>query len=482
MTLLLLCLLVAPTADDLRAETRQAMRFWHVPGAAVAVVIDGKAFLAEGFGLRDILKKDPVTDTTLFCISSNSKSFASAALALLVEEGKLAWDDPVRKRLPGFRLADPEASRKATLRDLLCHRTGLAKSEFLWHESGFTPREVVLRAGLLPLAAPFRSTFQYDSPMVTAAGLATERAAGMPWGRFVEKRLLAPLDMKNTFTDSLAAGKRGNVAAPHVLDARDVPEGIDARPWPVSDAAGSIHTCARDMAKWMRFQLAGDPKVLSLKRLRETHVPNIGLVLQENEKPLFADTKKRGYAMGWVAYDHRGHALLAHGGSIDGMRCHVTLAPDKGIGVAVLSNLGHTQMNSALAIALMERLLGLEPRDWNALHLRSLRVVQAARREALEARKKARKKGTEPTLPLARYAGTYLNPAYGTLRIALQGGELALRWRGYKTWLSHWQDDEFTLDGGRLDGFPAFFKREAGTVRALRIEGRFPATFRRIGP
>jgi CubicO group peptidase (beta-lactamase class C family) len=444
--------------DGLRADVRHAMGLWGVPGCAVAVVADGEAFLVEGFGMREIGKRDEIDESTLFCISSNSKAFASAALALLVEEGKVSWDDPVRKHLPGFRLGDETTSRKATFRDLLSHRTGLAPHDFLWHRSGFSPGEVVLRAGLLPLAEPLGAKFQYNSPMVTAAGLATERVAGMPWGAFVEKRLLRLLGMKETRTTS---PEGGNVATPHLAG-----EGpITARPWPEADAAGSIHTSARDLAAWMLFQMEGKKGVLPLSRLKETHVSNIPLVMNEVEKPIFPDTMRRGYAMGWVAYDHRGRDLLAHGGSIDGLRCHVVLAPDKGVGVAVLSNLGFTQMNSALAMILLERMLELEPRDWHGLHDKSARIA-ARLRDKADAERRRGKGEAGPMRP-----GTYRNAAYGTLVVA----DGRLRWRGMEAALEPWKGDGFTLRGGRLDGLPVVF--DAG---GLRIEGRFGATFRRV--
>ncbi|MBY0232017.1 MAG: beta-lactamase family protein [Gemmataceae bacterium] len=439
-----------PLEDTLRGDIRHAMERWGVPGCAVAVVAEGEAVLVEGFGVREIGKPERVDDRTLFCLSSNSKAFASAALALLVEEGKVAWDDPVRRHLPGFRLGGEPSD--ATFRDLLSHRTGLAPHDFLWHRSGFSPGEVVKRVGLLPLAAKPRTRFQYCSPMVTAAGLATERVAGQPWGAFVEERLLRPLGMADTRTTSPTGG---NVATPHLTGVGPV----EARPWPEADAAGSVHASARDLAPWMLFQMGGKKGVLPLERLKETHVPNIPLVMNEVERPLFPDTTRRGYAMGWVAYDHRGLSLLAHGGSIDGLRCHLVLAPKQGVGVAVLSNLGFTQMNSALAMILLERMLGLSPRDWHGLHAESARLAAS--------KQERRAKGDAALLR----GGTFRNAAYGTLRIA----EGRLRWRGMEAELEPWKGDGWTLRGGRLDGLPVVFDAEG-----LRIEGRFGAAFRRV--
>src|SRR5262245_28773110 len=199
---------VRPLRDaDVEKIVKDALTAWRVPGAAVAVVHDGKVIYLKGFGLRSVEARDPVTPDTLFPIGSCSKSFTTTALALLVDEGKVGWDDPVRKHLPAFRLSDPLADADVRLRDLLCHRTGLAAHDLLWCRAPWPPEERVRRAGLLPLDRPFRSAFQYQSTMYTAAGLVVS-TSGQPWDTFVSKRLFSPLDMKTACCTTTAAEKR----------------------------------------------------------------------------------------------------------------------------------------------------------------------------------------------------------------------------------------------------------------------------------
>jgi CubicO group peptidase (beta-lactamase class C family) len=473
-------LLFAPNAAeaDLRAACREAMEYWRCPGVAVAAVKDGKVVLLAGFGTRHVGKDEPVTPDTLFSLGSNGKAFTTAAMAMLVEEGKLKWGDRVGKHLPGFRLSDADVTRKVTLEDLLSHRTGLAGNDLLWYRSGDSPAEMVLKAGLLPLSKPFRKEFQYQSVMFTAAGLAAERAAGMPWQDLIRTRLLTPLGMKSTFTDSESAFKYREMAAPHFIDGA---ERVAARPlyrWPGPNAAGSIYSTARDLVPWVRFQLdgtaSGGKRLIPLARLHETHKLRIALKMLEMERPVFEGVKNRGYALAWVAYDHRGHRWVAHGGMLEGHRCHIALVPEKGVAVAVLTNLHMTALPAALATRLTEMLLGQEPRDWNALYAKSAEV---ARKSAPE--RPAPKEGTRPTLGLKAYAGTYVHPAYGAVRVTLGQGYLAWSWRRWRGTLDHRQDDTFDTSGMPLGEAEARFRVKGGKVRGVYLTGQLNVEFRR---
>ena len=182
-----------------------ALKAWHVPGASVVIVRDDKVIYLQGHGVRELGKDDPVTPETLFPLASCTKGFTTAALALLVDEGKLEWDDPVRKHLPWFHLADALADKAVTVRDLVTHRTGLAGHTFLWYHAPWSPEEAVKKAGSLPLDKPFRSAFQYQSTMFTAAGLALAATAKMPWEQFIQERLFDPLEMHSATSSSAEA-------------------------------------------------------------------------------------------------------------------------------------------------------------------------------------------------------------------------------------------------------------------------------------
>ena len=306
-------------------------------------------------------------------------------MAILVDEGKMGWDDPVRKHLSYFHLGDPLADRKSRLRDLVCHRTGLAPHDLLWYRSPWPPEEVVRRAGLLPLDQPFRTRFQYQSTMFTAAGLAVGSAAGQPWQEFVQKRLFDPLGMTASCFTSTAAAKAADRAVGHRLNRLGRPEVVDYYPEEVPDPAGSIHSTARDLAQWAIFQL-GDGRwagrrIVSAANLAETHTPQMVIRLEGIERDLHPETVQMSYGMGWVLEDYRGVGLCSHAGAIDGFRAHITLIPEKKIGIVLLNNLQSTRMNLALSNSLVDLLLGLPRKDWNGLCAEAVRKDEAAAAE-----------------------------------------------------------------------------------------------------
>jgi CubicO group peptidase (beta-lactamase class C family) len=475
------------TEGTIDAAVRHAMKTWSVPGAAVVIVRDDRVVYCKGHGLRRAGTDDPVTADTLFAISSCSKAFTTAAMALLADEGKLGWDDRVRKHLPWFRLSDPLVSEEVRLRDLVCHRTGLAAHELLWHGAPWSPEEAVRRLRFLPLARPFRTALQYQSTAFTAAGLAAASAAGCPWTELVRKRLLAPLGMTATCLSYPEAARSADLASPHALDrAGDaVPVPRLASPFP--DPAISVHTSARELGVWLRFHLAGGlaggKRLVSARALAQTHTPQIPIRLSLAQQTVFPDTVQLGYAMGWAVHDHAGVKLVSHGGAIDGFRTHLAFAPDRRVGVAVLCNLQGTPMPLALAATLMGELLGLPRRDWHALHKKlrdRLRADAEARRRALLA---SRRHGTRPSRELAAYAGDYEHPAYGKTRVGLSRGRLVWRWRGEDVPLEHFHHDSYLLSSGQFgDAEATFTLDESGAVAELHVTGGLGVTFRRAAP
>ena len=268
----------AETTDAaIDAAVKNSLETWHVPGVAVAIVRDGEVVYLKGHGVKSLDADGPVTPDTLFPVGSCTKAFTTTAMAILVDEGKMGWDDPVRKHLSYFHLGDPLADKEVTLRDLVCHRTGLAPHDLLWYRSPWTPEEVVRRAGLLPLDQPFRTCFQYQSTMFTAAGLAVGATAGQPWQDFVQKRLFDPLGMTASCFTSTAAAKAADRATGHRLNRFDRPEVVDSYPQEAPDPAGSIHSTVRDLSQWVLFQLgdgrfaaasASFPRPTSARRTR----------------------------------------------------------------------------------------------------------------------------------------------------------------------------------------------------------------------
>jgi CubicO group peptidase (beta-lactamase class C family) len=474
-----------PDAKAIAAVVERARKFWNVPGVAVAVVRGDEVISLQGHGLRQAGKKDPITPDTLFPIGSCSKAFTTAALAMLVDEGKVSWDDRVRKHLPSFRLADPLANADVRLRDLMCHRTGLGGHHLLWYGAPWSPEEAVRRAGKLPLDRPFRSAFQYQSTMFTAAGLAVARVSGAPWQDVMKKRLFGPLGMKGTVCTSTEALASPDCAEPHKRNGRGEVVPMPRYVMEAPDPAGSVHSSARDLARWLSFHLAqGQVKgkrLVSAGALGETHTPQIPLILSPPDRERFPDTVQLSYGLAWVIHDHRALKLVSHGGAIDGFRVHLTLVPARKLGIALLGNLHQTEMNLALSNSLLDLLLGLPKKDWNALHAAALRKVHA-RAEALErARRPARRPGTKPSHGLSSYAGTYEHPAYGRVRVSLERGKLVWRWRDYSPALAHYHYDTFTLSlGDQGEAFAVFGLDEAGRVERLKVTAPLGVEFRRV--
>ncbi len=490
---LLACLLLpAPAArgggaDEAAAVdtlVREALRSWRVPGAAVAVVRGDEVIYLKGHGVRDTVTGEPVTPDTVFPLASCSKAFTTAALAVLVDEGKLAWDDPVRKHLPSFRLADPLADKDVRVRDLLCHRTGLRGHDLLWYRAPWSPEESVRRAGLLPLDKPFRTAFQYQSTMFTAAGLAVSGAAGRPWPEFVRARLLEPLGMKSTVFTSTEALKSADHAAGYEPGERGEPVAVPYYPLEKPDAAGSVYSTARDLARWLRFHLDGGVadgrRLVSEASLGETHRPQMVIPLEGVDRAVHPYTVQMSYGMGWVIQDYRGRHLVSHAGIIDGFRCHLTMAPDEKLGVVILANLHRTRMNQALSSAIVDRLLGLPAKDWNALLGKVVQQEIADAAKDMRSRDAARHRGTHPSLPATAYTGAYGHPAYGTARVTFEHERLVWTYNSFRAPLEHYQYDTFTLPVNVM-GRPLvrFTPGVNGTMESLHVGGNVNIEFRR---
>ncbi len=484
LTQLTSCRADAPEADAIKTAVDDALQSWHVPGVAVAIVRGEEIIYLKGHGVRSVEDRAAVTPDTLFPIASCTKSFTTTALAMLVDEGKLRWDDPPRKFVPYFRLSDPLVDREVTLRDLVTHRTGLRDHYMLWRRSPWTQEEIIRRVGRLPLDKPFRSAFQYQSTMFTVAGFAAAKASGMPWEDLVQKRLLDPLDMKATRFTTKAIEKVADKASPHRLNGDNRPYTIAPYPMEVPEPAGSIQSNVRDLSKWLLFHLNnktidGKPLV-SPRNLDETHTSQIMMHMDAIDRALFPETNRMSYGMGWVIQDHFGHRLLQHAGAIDGFRCHFTMVPRSRLGIVLLCNLHHSRMNIALSNSLLEILLKLPHRDWNRTVAEAARRDRAeADREELEDRKR-RLLPTRPTRELNGYAGVYEHPAYGAVRVSLESGRLIWQWHRYSAALVHCYYDTFALPIEIMGEPRVVFALDAkGVVARMKVLGAMGVEFER---
>ena len=430
------------TADML---AQAALTAWDVPGAAVVIVTRDRVLYVKGYGVRERGKPEPVDVDTIFPLASCSKAFTSLLISQLADDGRMSWDDGVRKYLPDFHLSDPVADAGVAVRDLLCHRTGLASNDFLWYHSPLSQDEIIARCASLPLTKPFRTAFQYQNMMAMAGGMAASKAGGKPWDALVRERILEPLGMTNTSCVTPA----NNRATPHRPNADGKLEPIAWYEQKSSNPANSIHTTPRDLANWLMFQLGdgtfGGKRLVSTAGLAETHLPQIPQRLEGLNRVLFPDTVMMSYGLGWVIHDHRGHLLWSHTGLIDGFRAQIALAPRDGIGVAVLSNRFETRMNLALINSLLDRLLDLPARDWNAYMLEIAAEENRQASKEREDRGFRRDRSGKPAKQLRDFVGQYHHPAYGTAEVTLVDDKLHWVWNNFRVPMQYYHGLEFDL-------------------------------------
>lgn len=466
---------VRPGALDRIIETTRKM--WEVPGVAVAIVHGDETVYIKGFGVKRHGAIDPVTPDTRFAICSASKAFTTAAMGLLVDEGKVRWDDPVRKHLPYFKLADPLADANVTLRDLASHRTGLASHDLLWDNSPWSRDEIARRIGLLPQSRPFRSEFLYSNIMFVVLGEVVGRIAGTTWEEFVTRRLLAPLGMKNSDFGAKDPTKSPEVATPHAHVNQKV-EPVDWYKLDTVGPAGAINSSVRDLTRWMRLHLnegTFEGKVLLKETtIHETHTPQ--MLIRNPRTPVNADTNLQAYGMGWYIYDYRGHLVIDHPGLIEGFSFTVLLLPVERYGVAILSNLGDQMppMPAVLKRAIMDELLGLPPIERGVAALEIRRQAEDRLKKQLEQREVNRRKDTRPSLDTKEYVGVYEDPAYGIAQVREDAGRLTIDWNHWHMPLEHHHFDAFRVTGERrfANMLVQFRLYPNGSIESVRFAGR----------
>ncbi|HEX6574786.1 MAG TPA: serine hydrolase [Gemmatimonadaceae bacterium] len=436
-------------AQEMDAYVAQAVRDWQAPGLAIAVVKDGKIVFAKGYGVREIGKTAPFDTATISAIASTTKAMTAAAVGMLVDEGKVKWDDPVTKYLPSFQLYDPYVTREITVRDLLTHRAGLPNADYLWALSDLDAKEMMRRLPLIKPGYSLRSSFVYQNVMYIMAGQVVEAASGMPWSKFVQTRIFDPLGMRNTYPLHSLATANGNVAVPHFRFGADTIVAIRPDESKAIGPAGDVWSSVADMSKWMIFLL--DSGIVNGKRLlkpatyAELFNPQV-MVPPDEFYPTMQLTRPHWttYGLGWFQHDYQGRMLDFHTGSLNGMVSIIGLVPDSRFGVYVLANRDHVEVRHALMYKAIDLYLGNPQRDWSRELLALYNARQAAGENARRERDARRIKGTKPSLALSKYAGVYEDPLIGRVTLTESGGKLRVDAGPYlKGSVEHWQYDRF---------------------------------------
>ena len=476
---------------DIDAIVRRAMKVAKVPGMAIAVVAGDKSYV-QGYGVKEIGASDPITERTVFAVASVSKAFTTALMALLVGEKAISWDDPVSKHLPEFRLADPLANSAVTLRDLVCHRTGMPRHDMLWYRAPWDRAELLRRFAFAVPNKGFRETYQYQNICFTAAGAAVARAAGADsFETLLHDRLLQPLGMTATTLSIVDAEADADHATPH---RRDKQQQLETMPWRNIDNAGpcgSVNSCASDMEKWLRFQLSGGlhpqtgEPLVDAKALKEAYTPQMVIPEEEDFTLHYPDTVQRSYGLGWTILDYRGgHKMVRHGGVLGGFRANVALLPREGIGVAILINAA-TWLAEPAANAILDFVAGLPPKDWIGEYDAQNKKDLAGAKTKKQEKQAARHRHTKPSLTLSEYVGFYRHPAYGDVIVALSetARSLHLSWSAWNDYpLRHWHHDLFVTEETEPDFAGqdvAFTLNAKGEIASLtlfeNVFGRVPS-------
>ena len=466
---------LAGFADDVYAVLKDG----KVPGAAVILIKDDKVLLSQGFGKRNVAKNLDVTPHTLFPIGSSSKAFTAAAIAMLVEEGKLEWDTPVRHYLPTFKLFDQFATERITVRDLLCHRSGLPRHEFVWYGSNMTRKEMVERLAYLQPSVDFRARYQYNNLMYATAGYLIVAVTGQTWEDFVATRIFKPLGMSTSNTDVEDSQKTDDYALPYEEKKGEIEEVPFYSNFQAMGPAGSINTNLDDIEHWLRFQLSegkhGGAQLLGTEYLMQTHTPHV-VVPTGDEVPMgrHPEIASWCYGLGWSVGSYRGHRMIQHGGSIDGFMAEVVLLPDDHTAVAVFTNRGSNLVPYIIAFTACDRLLGAEKADWNGRLSKEFADLKAQMEKQFAELQRAEPAipGTHPSHTLDAYCGNYENPGYGVVTISQVEDALQFTYNDIPSSLTHVHYDIFELNLERFDFKTrvSFATAENGDIESLAVK------------
>ena len=480
----------------------QALKDHNLPGAGVAVVHKGQVVYAKGFGYRDLEARKPMTPNTLFAIGSTTKAMTTTVLGMLVDEGKLEWDKPLRNYLPAFRLSDPIISERITLRDLVTHRTGLPGHNLAWlNNNECTRAELIGRLAHLELNADLRERWQYNNLMFMTAGYLAGQADGGTWEEVVRKRVFEPLGMTRSNFSVTQSQQDDDFAYPYHRNER-----IPFRKLDVIGPAGAVNSSINEMTRWLLFNL-NDGRVDTLQLINPA-------TLAELQSPQMITGQSLGhpeisgfnYGMGWFINTYRGHRCVSHGGGIDGFSTALALYPDDDLGVIVFNNgeFGELRISHLIGNCISDRMLGLKRLDWLDQEKKKNprpgvteeETKETNKAESKPTGKEAEIPATHPSHSLSDYAGEYCHPGYGAMKITLVNDSLKLTFNGFVTMLEHWKYDIWsgidTENGGSfsfkdmkflfrtdLNGLisaveatlepqvePIIFKKKAGKVQA----------------
>ena len=441
------------------AFMEKTLKDWNAPGIGVGVVVGDKLVFAKGYGYRDYEKKLPLTAQTMFTIASNTKLFTAVAAGMLVEEGKLTWDRPIKESVPTIEFYNSYLNNSITLRDMLAHRTGITRHDSIWYKSDYSTKELFERLKYLEPKESPRQIFLYNNMMYAGAGHAIELQSGKTWAEFVRERILQPLGMNSTVFSIADMLKQPDVGVPFT-ERRDSFELYKIPYYEEQQGvapAGAIISNIEDMSHWlialMNSGQYNGKQVLPAKVLAATLEPAIALPNAAGQTRGWWEVLNQAYGMGRWTASYRGHLIAFHGGDLPGFHSQISFMPNEHIGVIVFVIGNHTApLYNPISYAVYERLLGMELTPWTD---RLLDIRLKNKKAGMEARGKAgfgRVPDTKPSHALTDYVGEYDHPAYGTLKIGMKDNQLQFDFHKIKLPLTHFHYDRFDTADDEQDG------------------------------
>ncbi len=416
---------------------------WQPPGLAVTVVKDDKIIFKKTYGVRTIGTNKKVNENTLFGCMSTTKAFVAAGLAILVDEGKIHWDDKVIDHLPDFQLKDAYITRELTIRDLLTHRSGLGNTDYLWSLMTISGDSAYHKLKEVEKSYSLRSSFIYQNLMYHTAGKVIEVISGKSWGQFLDNQIFTPLNMNDTYPLLNSIKNIENKADAHYeIDGKIMK--IEQMSVDKIGAAGSIWSSITDIGKWMQFLLnegrVGNDTIIKPSTFKELFKPQ-QIIPSDQFYPTQKITKPHWmtYGLGWFQHDYRGEMVQFHTGSLPGMVAIAGMIPDKNIGVYVMGNLDHVELRHAIMYAVFDLFMDGEiTRNW------SNELYTLYHPEKEEQKEQEAISGEESTFEISELIGTFEDDQFGWVEIAQTVEGLTFNINNTLDGkLSHWHYDTY---------------------------------------
>ncbi|MEQ8325396.1 MAG: serine hydrolase [Vicingaceae bacterium] len=454
-----------------------AVSEYNLPSLSIGIVKDGKVIMQKSYGYLENGKDAKADEHSIYGIASLSKAFTTASIGMLVDQGKMTWDDRVVDHLPYFELHDPYVSSHMTIRDLLSHRAGLATfdGDLLWYATDYSRGEIVRRIKYLPLKQEFRSDYGYQNIMFITAGELIEAVSGMTWDQFVSDRIFKPLGMDRSYTSFEKIDLKDNVTVPHLSG-----KAIFHLSYDNSGATAAIHSNVDDLCKWLQFWInngvVGSDTLLSQAVINEIQMQHT--VIRTSAFDARSGIHFKGYGLGWFLMDYDGRKVVHHGGGLPGYISKIALVPEENLGMIVLTN-DMNWLPSALAYKVIDVFTtkDMDGRDWAGEFLGYSMASDRALEEAKIKRHQARVENTKPSKALDAYTGTFSDAMYGDARISLSEKKLTLEMLPSKELftavLNHWHYNTFQFefkDPFLPEGFLTFEFDSDGDVTGFTID------------